>query len=91
MNGYERIIKIIEERIQTSNPISNIFLAGMTGGNSCTVAGQKLSGEDLLIAEHLTTGWYQEPDKKVEPLKSGDSVIVMQLSDTKYVILERVV
>jgi hypothetical protein len=88
VNGYEKIIKIMQSQTGSSD---NIFIAIMDSSRSCTVNGLKLTSTDLLIAEHLTTGWYKDAYTQIEPLKQGDTVVVVRLSETKYAILERVV
>ena len=73
----------------------------MPGTKSCNIGKLSLSKNDLLIAEHLKTGYHcavydDEPSKKdintfVTPLKSGDKVAVYRVSDELYIILERLV
>ena len=62
----------------------------MTGPTSCRIGKLLLSGSDLLIAEHLTTG-YQAEKRFVEPLKQGDTVAVYRTGEERYIILERLV
>lgn len=78
-----------------------IQIGVMTGESSCKIGRLALSGSDLMIAEHLKTGYHQAvcddaPSKKdentfVAPLKSGDKVAVYRISDELYIILERLV
>ena len=69
--------------------------------NSALIGALKLSGSDLLIAEHLKTGYHYAvdnatPSKKdkntfIGALKKGDKVAVYRVSDELYIILERLV
>lgn len=88
MNGYERLVKILKSQSDSS---TCMFLAAMESPNSLYINKLKLESDDLLIAEHLTTGWYKDANTFIGPLKQGDMVVVMKLSETKYAILERVV
>ncbi len=80
---------------------AQIQIGTMTGAESCKIGRLTLSGDDLLIAEHLKTGYHyavndQTPSKKdketfAPPLKSGDKVAVYRFSDELYIILERLI
>jgi hypothetical protein len=87
-NGYEKLARMIKESKNQSNII---FKGTMTSPTTCRINKLILDRDDLLIAEHLTTGWYKSVSERVEPLKSGDIVIVIRLDETTYAILERVV
>lgn len=100
MNPYEKIINLMRNEGQKDNA-APIQIGVMTGATSCKVGKLPLSGDDLLIGEHLKTGYHcavydDEPSKKdrktfIEPLKSGDKVAVCRVNDEKYIILERLV
>lgn len=100
MNAYEEILKIMRNEGKKDNT-APIQIGIMTSETSCKVGKLPLSDSDLLIAEHLKTGYHcavydDEPSKKdkntfVEPLKSGDKVAVYRVSDELYIILERLV
>lgn len=51
--------------------------------------------EDLYIAEHLLNPICTHADDiastYIDPLKNGDMVLLFQLSDSKFVIIEKVV
>ena len=100
MNAYEEILNLMRNEGKKDNT-APIQIGIMTGATSCRVGKLPLSGSDLLIAEHLKTGYHcavydDKPSKKdkktfVEPLKSGDKVAVYRISDELYIILERLV
>lgn len=97
---YEEILGIMRSEGKKDNAAS-IEIGEMTGPESCRIGKLKLSGDDLLIAEHLRTGYHcavcdDAPSKKdkdtfVGPLRSGDLVAAYKVSDERYIILERLV
>lgn len=87
-NGYERIINMMKN---SKDSATNLFITNMDSPNACRVNNLLLRGDDLLISQHLATGWYKDKDTFIEPLKAGDMVIVVKLNDTKYAVLERMV
>ena len=97
---YEELLHIMRREGKKDNA-APIQIGTMTGAESCKIGKLTLSGRDLLIAEHLKTGYHKavygdEPSKKdentfIEPLKSGDTVAVYRISDELYIILERLV
>ena len=99
-NPYEEILGIMRNEGSKDNT-APIQIGVMTGAASCKIGKLTLSGGDLLIAEHLKTGYHcavydDTPSKKdkntfVAPLKSGDKVAVYRISDELYIILERLV
>lgn len=100
MNAYEEILSLMRNEGKKDNT-APIQIGTMTGATSCKIGKLPLSGSDLLIAEHLKTGYHcavyedapSKKDKKtfVGPLKSGDEVAIYRISDEKYMILERMV
>lgn len=100
MNPYEEMLSIMRNEGKKDNT-APIQIGVMTGETSCKIGKLTLSDDDLLIAEHLKTGYHyavydNEPSRKdentfVEPLKSGDKVAVYRVSDEQYIILERLV
>ncbi|MCM1184434.1 MAG: DUF2577 domain-containing protein [Roseburia sp.] len=100
MNAYEQILDIMRSEGRKDNT-APIQIGIMTGAASCQIGKLQLSGDDLLIAEHLKTGYHcavydNEPSKKdkktfVEPLRKGDKVAVYRISDELYIVLERLV
>lgn len=99
-NPYEEILDIMRNEGKKDNTAS-IQIGVMTDATSCRIGKLPLSEGDLLIAEHLKTGYHcavydDTPSKKdkntfVAPLKSGDKVAVYRVSDELYIILERLV
>ncbi len=100
MDPYEEILNVMRNEGKKDNT-APIQIGVMTGAASCKIGRLALSGSDLLIAEHLKTGYHcavcdDKPSKKdkntfVAPLKSGDKVAVYRISDELYIILERLV
>ncbi len=100
MNAYEEILGVMRGEGKKDNT-APIQIGVMTGAASCRIGKLALSGGDLLIAQHLKTGYHcavddGTPSKKdkntfVAPLKSGDKVAVYRISDELYIILERLV
>lgn len=80
-------------------------LATMTGEDSLSLGKLELRKEDLLVSLHLTDrlcveaimqspsngGPCTDKSKYLDKLKAGDTVLVYQLSDSKFVILDKVV
>lgn len=100
MNAYEEILGMMRSEGKKDNT-APIQIGEMTGAESCRIGKLQLSGSDLLIAEHLKTGYHcavcsDDPAKKdadtfVEPLRDGDKVAVYRVDDERYIILERLV
>ncbi len=84
---------------------TKIKLAVMTGERSVRSGNLNLSAEDLYIPDRLLEkscikvketaadggGLCTDQSSYSEPLKAGDEVLICQLSDSKFAILERVV
>lgn len=95
MNPYEELLKIMRKEGEKNNPPS-IQIGVMDSPTSCKIGQLLLSDDDLAIAEHLTTGYYTKKEQDdsllfVEKLKQGDRVIVYRFSDSKYIIIERLI
>lgn len=100
MNAYEDILGMMRNEGKKDNPAS-IQIGIMDSPESCSIGKLKLSGSDLLIAEHLKTGYHfavnhDVPSQKDETtfapgLQKGDKVAVYRVSDELYIILERLV
>lgn len=100
MDPYEEILTVMRNEGSKDNT-APIQIGEMTSAESCRIGKLTLSSGDLLIAEHLKTGYHyavynDEPSKKdantfATPLKSGDKVAVYRVSDERYIILERLV
>lgn len=99
-NAYAEILKIMRREGRKDNP-ATVQKGTMQDGTSCIVDGLLLSGDDLLVAEHLKTGYHyavdgdspplKDKNTYIEPLKEGDTVAVCRLDDEKYIILGRLV
>ena len=57
MSPYEELLKIMRREGSKDNPPA-IQVGIMDGPNSCNIGELKLSRDDLLIAEHLATGYH---------------------------------
>lgn len=100
MNPYEEILGVMRTEGSKDNT-EPIQIGIMDSPTVCSIGKLKLSGSDLLIAEHLKTGYHYSvdndmPSKKdkntfVEALQKGDRVAVYRISDELYIILERLV
>lgn len=100
MNAYEQILDTMRQQGKKDNT-APIQIGEMESATTCAIGKLKLSGSDLLIAEHLKTGYHfavddSKPSKKDKTtyagaLKKGDKVAVYRISDELYIILERLV
>lgn len=100
MNAYEEILGMMRSEGKKDNT-APIQIGEMTGAESCRIGKLQLAGGDLLIAEHLKTGYHyavcgddparKDSDTFIEPLKSGDKVAVYRVNDECYIVLERLV
>lgn len=103
---FAELLKIMQKQGGANNPVG-LELGIMTGIKSCTVGELELDEEDLLIAEHLLTGYYTANNTKqplnfddlsslkscikfIPPLAKGDTVLVQQVNEETYAIVERV-
>ena len=81
--------------------LPGIALATMTGPKSCKLKdGMELGPGELQFAEHQAVkvaghcpadGELQDKTQYISALKAGDTVAVYQLSDSKVLILEKMV
>lgn len=99
MSVYSEMVDLMRVQGAVENP-EDIKLAEMTGPDSCRMGDYDLSRDDLYIAEHLLKNIatkvavdeaHQDKSTYIEPLKAGDLVIIKQVNEKAYVILERVV
>lgn len=100
MNAYEEILGLMRKE-GTKDNTAPIQIGIMNGPDSCSIGSLDLSRSDLLIAEHLITGYHYSvdsaaPSKKdqttfIGALKKGDKVAIYRIDDKKYIILERLV
>ena len=82
-----------------------IKLAVMTGPSSCKIGNLQLTAADLLISDRLLSptctkvsetapdggGQCADNSTYISALKTGDTVAVYQLSDSRFLVLERMV
>jgi|GEM_PF-3586005 hypothetical protein len=91
MNGYEKIVTLIQDLSKTA---SSFLITTMDTNSSCKANGTPLDSDDLFISEQLKTGWYRKEGNEfvyVEPIKAGDTVLLIKVNEEQYVILERLV
>lgn len=89
MNGFEELAMIMK----SNNTKSSFAICDMLSPTSCKFNELLLDEEDLYIFQYLKTGYYTNIGGVMtltEPLKTGDAVIVIKLSDEKYVIIGKV-
>lgn len=97
MTPYEQLFTLMKKKEKKKETI--IYEGIMTSEKTCTIGEIELEEEDIVIAEHLTTGYFKninekQPSKKEEttfvyPLKAGDVVLVVKINEEKYAIVER--
>lgn len=99
IDPYSGFVGMMREQGAVNNG-NGIQLAVMTGPKSCKIGTMELTGEDLYIPDRLlspacTGVKVPAPGKDSSSystaLKAGDTVAVYQLSQTQYLILQRVV
>lgn len=104
MDGYEKLIKTIREESSRAEKGFPLKIGVMKSPTSCLMGQIELEHDDIYIAEHLTKNVLTELDFKIEnsgswtdkskyinPLKTGDLVLIVQISSEKYAIIERMV
>lgn len=98
------MIQLMKQQGQGGS-LPGIALATMTGPKSCKLKdGLELGPDELQFAEHLVNplavkvaghcpadGELQDKTQYISALKAGDEVAVYQLSDSKVLILEKMV
>lgn len=78
MNGYEKIINTMRKEATKGAKPFPIKLGTMTSSATCALGQLELDSDDFYVADHLE-------------LEEDDLVIVAQVSDEKFVIMEKVV
>lgn len=78
MNAYEKLIKTMRSEADRKNDPYPLKIATMTASDSCMLGSLELDSDDLLIASHLS-------------LSEGDQVVISQISEELFVIIEKVV
>lgn len=104
MNGYEKFIKIMRDESKRGVSVPFIGIGEMTSSDSCKIGSLELDNDDLLIAEHLTKNYMHklkidvssshtvtDNSEYIKPLKKGDVVLLIRISEEKYAIIERMV
>lgn len=100
MNPYERLINVMREQGAVKNP-PRLRLGTMVSDSQCDIGTMILEKDDLYVAEHLVDGYeikiMIEPSEKKQnakvyhALKKGDVVLLYQIKEEKFVIIEKVV
>ena len=84
---------------------ASLKLATMTSPNTCTVGTLQLTKDDLMFADHLMQakcvkvsetapdggGACTDKSLYLPALQAGDVVLVYQISDSKFLVIERMV
>lgn len=104
MNGYEKLIKTMRSEATRNLSKYPLRLCEMLSPTSCKYGQLVLDADDLLFSEHLVKSIMSELDISINynlgytdnsayisPLKKGDKVLVCQISDDKFAVLERLV
>jgi hypothetical protein len=89
MNPYEQMIKTIREQGKSGSS-KGMRIGVMKSASVCMIDTLELDEDDLLVAQHLVTG-YQSKDGYVNPLKKGDTVLIQRINEEQYAIIERLV
>ncbi|RFZ79853.1 DUF2577 domain-containing protein [Lacrimispora amygdalina] len=89
----------MQEEGAKNNP-PTIEFATMTGPKSCKIGDLLLVEEDLIFSEHLlnrltimvsVSESHSDQSQYIQPLQVGDEVAVIRVSQTRYLVLDRVV
>lgn len=105
MSWVEDFVGIARQEPDAQPTVGGIKLAVMTGPTTCKVGNLTLNPEDLLFSEHLLKpvctvvketapgggGLCTDQSTYIPALKSGDQVAVIQISDSKFLVLGRMV
>lgn len=103
MSWVNEMVSIVREKEGLSG--GGLKLATMTGPNSCKIGNLELTKEDLLFSDRLLAptctkvsetapgggGACTDRSTYLTALKAGDMVAVYQVSDDKFIVLERMV
>lgn len=103
MSWVNEMVSIVREKEGLSG--GGLKLAAMTGPNSCKIGNLELTKEDLLFSDRLLAptctkvsetasgggGACTDKSTYLTALKAGDMVAVYQVSDDKFIVLERMV
>lgn len=97
---FAEMVNMMREQ-GAANNTAPIQLATMTGARTCSIGDDlPIYAEDLYIPDRLLASVctkvdvpesHQDKSSYSAPLKAGDVVAIFRLSETKYVILDRVV
>lgn len=91
--------------MMASDQTADLQLAQMTGPTACKIGNLELTKDDLLFAEHLLKtvctkvtetapgggGKCTDQSTYLSALKAGDTVLIRQMSDSKFLVIEKVV
>ena len=79
MNGYTKLLKIMREQSKKGEE-ANYMFAKITSSTRCKIGSIELD-KDYLLFNEQTLG----------NLKKGDMVLLLQLSNNKFVVMAKVV
>ena len=78
MNGYERMLEIMRKQGRKDNA-AGLQLAVVQESGAVKLKGMTLEKDDYYVMEHMSE------------LNKGDMVIIYQISDSRYIIIGKVV
>lgn len=87
MNGYERLIKFM--RAQEGQKAAQLKTGTITKGLGVKSGELELLRDDLLFSEQLLTGYMESEETFAPPVKKGDKVLLVRLSEEKYVVVAK--
>lgn len=79
-------MKVIDGRQKTER---NIRLGEITANHGCKIGELELFKDDLVFSEILLTGFSKSEDDFVEPIKKGDRVLVLKISEELYAVIAK--
>lgn len=87
MNGFERLIKVM--RTQPTKESNPFRIGTITNNLGCKTGELELFREDLFFSQELLTGYLKSEDSFVGPLKKGDRVLLVRLSDEYFAVISK--
>ena len=86
INGYERLIKIIDGRQKQQ---STVRVGEITDAGGCLLGDLLLYPDDLVFAQHLLTGYSAAGDRVIPPVQAGDKVLVIKLNSECFAVIAK--
>ena len=86
INGYERLIKIIDGRQKQQ---SAVRVGEITDAGGCLLGDLLLFPDDLVFAQHLLTGYSDAEGRIIPPVQAGDKVLVIKLNSECFAVVAK--